>query len=169
MAPGDRRLPDSKREYFKKPLGKDIAENELSELSKEHMLITVGDVVSLTVWKNGIVPDVSIYDGMTERREMTDFAVFVKDEGLEEAVVENAPGMITGSLFDAVRNALTGHNKIIRVNGEEDLATIPCILLAPDGTNIIYGWPGKGMKIVTTDDSTRNEAKLLIGMMEELE
>lgn len=167
MSPGDLRIPDSKREFFKKPIGLDLRESELSRIDTKHKLITVGDVVSLTVRNHGIVPDLAIYDGMTERREMTDFAALVEKEGLRESVVRNEAGCITASLFAAVKNALSGHKEIIRVEGEEDLATIPCILLAPLGTNIIYGWPGKGMKIITTDDLVKEEAQLLIDMMEE--
>jgi len=132
-------------------------------------MITVGDVVSLTVAKQGIVPDLSIYDGLTERREMTEFAAFVKNKGWEETVVRNEAGTITAELIAAVANALNGKNEIIRVEGEEDLATIPCILLSPEGTNIIYGWPGKGMKLIVTDENIRKKARHLTEMMEELE
>lgn len=165
----NRRLPDDKREYFKKQLGKELKESELQEIDAYKPLITVGDVVSLTLRKHGIVPDISIYDGMTERHEMTEFADLVKREGWEETVVVNAAGTISSAMVSAIRNALSGRKEIIRVEGEEDLATIPCILFAPEGTNIIYGWPGKGMMIITTDDSIKREAQLLISMMEEYE
>jgi uncharacterized protein (UPF0218 family) len=165
----DRKVPDSKRDLFKIPLGRDLKENELSSVDTKHKLITVGDVVSLTARKHGIAPDLSVYDGMTERRGMTDFADLVISKGWKETVVKNPAGMITEALFEAVKNALDGHYGLIRVDGEEDLAVIPCILLSPEGTNIIYGWPGKGMKLVTTDESTRSEAQLLIEMTEESE
>jgi uncharacterized protein (UPF0218 family) len=169
MVRADRRVPESKREFFKAPLGKDLSESELSKLDAKHKLITVGDVVSLTVRKHGLAPDIAIYDGMTERREMTDFANLVKSRGWKETVVKNEAGTITAALFEAVENALTGHEELIRVEGEEDLAVIPCILLSPEGTNIIYGWPGKGMMLITTDESTVREAQLLMKMTEELE
>jgi len=121
------------------------------------------------VMKRGIVPDLSIYDGMTERREMTEFASFVKNKGWEETVVRNEAGTITAELIAAVRNALNGKKEIIRVEGEEDLAVIPCILLSPEGTNIIYGWPGKGMKLIATDENIRKKALRLMEMTEELE
>jgi len=164
-----RRLPEEMREFFKKPFGKDIRESELSELNTKQMLITVGDVVSLVVRNYGLVPDITIYDGMTERREMTDFATLVKNKGWKETVVKNEAGTITAELVAAIKNALTGHNEIIRVVGEEDLATLPCILFAPEGTNIIYGWPGKGMKAITTDACIIEETLILIEKMEELE
>jgi uncharacterized protein (UPF0218 family) len=164
-----RRVPEKDRRFFKDPLGTDIQEEELTVIDRMSKMITVGDVVSLTVMKHGIIPDLSIYDGKTERREMTEFAALVKNEGRRETVVRNEAGMITGELITAIKNALNGKEEIIRVEGEEDLATIPCILLSPDGTNIIYGWPGKGMKLVKVDGNIRNKAQKLMEMMEELE
>ncbi|MDR0524146.1 MAG: GTP-dependent dephospho-CoA kinase family protein [Candidatus Methanoplasma sp.] len=169
MAGADRRVPESKREFFQAPLGKALSEEGLSSIDTKRKLITVGDVVSLAAREHGIVPDLSIYDGMTERRGMTRFADLVRAEGREPATVRNPAGTITAELFAAVENALTGKERLIRVEGEEDLAVIPCILLSPDGTNIVYGWPGKGMMVVTTDEAVREEARSLMRMTEELE
>jgi len=164
-----KRVPEKSRELFKEPLGRDLKEKELTVIDKKSKMITVGDVVSLTVVKHGITPDLSIYDGMTERREMTDFAALVKNNGWKETVVRNEAGTITVELIAAVKNALNGEDEIIRVIGEEDLAVIPCILLSPNGTNIIYGWPGRGMKLIVTDEEIRKKAQYLIERMEELE
>jgi uncharacterized protein (UPF0218 family) len=164
-----RKVPENVRKMFKEPLGRDLKEEELTVIGKKPKMITVGDVVSLTVVKHGIVPDLSIYDGMTERKEMTEFAALVKNRGWKETVVKNEAGTITVELITAVRNALNGKKEIIRVEGEEDLATIPCILLSPEGTNIIYGWPGRGMKLIVTDETIRNKARRLMEMTEELE
>ncbi|MDR0309174.1 MAG: GTP-dependent dephospho-CoA kinase family protein [Candidatus Methanoplasma sp.] len=169
MEPLSRKVPEKNREFFKEPLGRDLKEEELTIIGRTPKMITVGDVVSLAAVKKGIIPDLSIYDGMTERREMTEFASFVKSMGWEEAVVRNEAGTITAELITAIKNALNGNKKIIRVEGEEDLATIPCILLSPDGTNIIYGWPGKGMKLIVTDKNIRKKAQILMEMTEELE
>jgi len=170
METQSRRVPENVREMFKEPLGRDLKEEELTVIGKKKpKMITVGDVVSLTVVKHGIIPDLSIYDGMTERKEMTDFAALVKSKGWKETVVKNEAGTITAELIAAVRNALNGKKEIIRVEGEEDLATIPCILLSPEGTNIIYGWPGRGMKLIVTDENIRKKAQRLMEMTEELE
>lgn len=169
MTPRDRKLPDNRRDLFKRPIGCDLEENEIIKLDKGSKLVTVGDVVSLVVRKHGIVPFLSIYDGMTERHEMTEFSNLVKKSGWEEIEVKNPPKMITAELIEAVKNAFKGNTHIIKVDGEEDLATIVCMAFAPYGTNIIYGWPGKGMKLVTTNELIRKEAETLIEMMEELE
>ena len=162
-----RRVPEEKRHIFKEPIGSELKE---SELIKHHdtKIITVGDVVSLTMRRNGIRPILSVYDGYTERAEMTEFAALV--EGETKEVVINPAGTITDELDDAVRNALTaGKTDLIRVEGEEDLALMPCILYAPEGTEIVYGWPGKGMMIVSTDDVTRKRIEELWKMMEDFE
>ncbi len=168
MEPRDRKLPEDRRELFRRPMGRDLGENELIILDNGSKLVTVGDVVSLVVRKHGIVPFLSIYDGRTERHEMTEFSSLVKESGWEEIEVRNPPKMITAELIEAVKNAFEGKTHIIKVDGEEDLAAVACMVLAPCGTNIVYGWPGKGMKLVTTDEQVRKEAETLIEMMEEL-
>ena len=87
-----------------------------------------------------------------------------------KVTVNNPAGTITDELDDAVRNALTtGKTDLIRVDGEEDLALMPCILHAPEGAEVVYGWPGKGMMIVSTDDITRKRVEELWNMMEDFE
>ena len=162
-----KRVPEDRRELFKETLGKDLKESELIK-HKDTKMITVGDVVSLTMRRNGIRPILSVYDGYTERCEMTDFAALV--EGEEKEVVANPAGTITDELDEAVRNALTaGTTDLIRVEGEEDLALMPCILHAPEGTEIVYGWPGKGMMVITTDGTIRKRIEELWNMMEDFE
>lgn len=162
-----RRIPEGMRNVFKEPIGRDLDESELTKHNDSKM-ITVGDVVSLTMRKNGMVPLLSIYDGYTERHEMTGFAALVKGE--EQMVVANPAGTITCELEDAIGNALaSGRKGLIRVEGEEDLALIPCVLHAPEGAEVVYGWPGKGMMIVSTDDITRKRVEELWNMMEDFE
>ena len=126
---GGWRVPEAKRELFKEPLGEFVTVDDLRKRNATKT-ITVGDVVSLTMWKEGMIPDLAIYDGRTERRDMTDFAILVEERGLEKKVVSNPAGTITCELDDAVRNALDHGPKLIRVEGEEDLALMPCIRYA---------------------------------------
>ncbi|MCL2317970.1 MAG: GTP-dependent dephospho-CoA kinase family protein [Methanomassiliicoccaceae archaeon] len=169
MSYGDRKVPEKNRALFKEPLGRDLTEEEMTVIGKKPKMITVGDVVSLTAFEQGITPDLSIYDGHTERKEMTEFAALVIDKGWKEKVAKNPAGTMTAELFTAIENALKGKEEIIRVIGEEDLAVIPCILLAPEGSKIIYGWPGKGMKLIVTDEQIRKKAQYLMEMTEGLE
>ena len=163
-----RRILADKLDLFKVRLGRELDEKELTEHQDKRM-ITVGDVVSLTVRRNGIVPVLSIYDGMTERHEITGFADLVETQGLEVKVVSNPAGEVTDGLVDAIKQSIPGKPQIIRVEGEEDLALMPCILYAPDGYEIVYGWPGKGMMLVTTDGIVREQIEQLWKEMEVIE
>ena len=164
-----RKLTPSLREEFKKPVGRDISDSELKTIHAEHKLITVGDVVSLTAYRLGAVPILAVYDGMTERHGTSGFADLVKSEGLAETVVENPAATITDALDSAVSDALAGRSAaILRVIGEEDLALLPCILHAPEGAVVVYGWPGRGMKAVDTDGPSRAYIRHLLESMEEI-
>ena len=160
-------LPESEREAFKEPLGREMEDSELDCIDAQTRFITVGDVVSLTFRRHGVRPLLSIYDGSTERREMTDFARLVEDEPKE--VVSNPAGRITARMAEAVRRGIGGEFDLIRVDGEEDLAMLPCLLYAEDGTVVVYGMPGRCMMAVTTDGAVRKRAAELVAKMEEQE
>jgi hypothetical protein len=160
-------LPEKDRQLFKEPIGTELYDSDLGSFNAQTTLITVGDVVSLTFRKHGIIPFLSIYDGMTERREMSEFAILVKDEEKEEVI--NPAGTITRELVGSIRGRMEGSGGLIKVDGEEDLALLPAIILAPLGSDIIYGWPGKCMMRVTTDESIRAKIEQLLLRMEETE
>ena len=80
-----------------------MPDSELDSISDETTYLTVGDVVSLAFRKRGIRPRLSVYDGSTERREMTEFAKLVEDEPKEEVV--NPAGEITASMAGASKGA----------------------------------------------------------------
>lgn len=159
-------LPESARGSFKEPVGREMDESEIDD-NAQTCFITVGDVVSLTFRRHGVRPLLSIYDGSTERREMTDFAKLV--EGEEKEVVSNPAGWITAQMADAVRRGIEGETGLIRVEGEEDLALLPCMIFAPEGAVIVYGMPGRCMMAVTTDGAVRKRATELVALMEESE
>ena len=160
-------LPEKDRQMFKEPLGTELYDSDLETFHAQTTLITVGDVVSLTFRKRGMTPFLSIYDGMTERREMTEFAKLVENEEKKEVV--NPAGRITRELVECIRGCMEGSGGLIKVDGEEDLALLPAILLAPIGADIIYGWPGKCMMRVTTDEGIRTKIEQLLFKMEEEE
>ena len=158
-------LPEEAREEFREPLGREMDEGELDSIDAQTSFITVGDVVSLTFRRHGVRPLLSVYDGSTERREMTDFARLVEPE--PKAVVSNPAGRVTAEMAEAVRRGISGETGLIRVEGEEDLALLPCLIYAPDGAVVVYGMPGRCMMAVTTDGAVRKRAAELAAKMEE--
>ena len=159
-------LPASERQAFKEPIGTELYDSDLDSFSKETLLVTVGDVVSLTFRNRGIRPDLSIYDGFTERRGMTQFAELVRDEPKERVV--SPAGMISAQLADAILRCIgKSGSGLICVEGEEDLALLPCILYAPEGAQIVYGWPGRCMMLVEVDGHIQMKAADLVARLEE--
>jgi len=80
--------------------------------------------------------------------------------------VTNPPGHITNELVNAVKEAYLGiikdgKQRIIEVDGEEDLAGVPAVLLAPLGSLVLYGQPGEGVVVVEVTEE-RKETLLSI-------
>ncbi len=165
-----RRLPDSMREELSHPFGPIIDIKLITEKKADVPLLTVGDVVSLTARKADVVPTLVIYDGQTERRGMSDFSLLVEGEGGPDRTVGNPAGTVTAELMEAIEESLAeGGPSSIRVEGEEDLAVLACILLAPIGSWVVYGQPGEGMVLVVKDEDSLRRTKELWNRMEELE
>ncbi|HII99993.1 MAG TPA: DUF359 domain-containing protein [Candidatus Methanomethylophilaceae archaeon] len=163
------RLPEHMRQELARPFGPIIDEKRLQERKDSSLLVTVGDIVSLTAMKLGIRPHLIVYDGRTERREMTGLSRLVEEEGYRIVTVRNPPGTISNELMEAVKNALKGCEPMsIRVEGEEDLAVLACILYAPVGSWVVYGQPGEGMVLIEVDEDLPERIKELWNRMEEL-
>jgi len=160
-------LPVKDRQLFKEPIGTELYDSDLETFHAQTLLITVGDVVSLTFRNHGITPFLSVYDGMTERREMTEFARLVEDEERKEVI--NPAGKITRELAETIRGSIEGSGGLIRVDGEEDLALLPVIHYAPIGADVVYGWPGRCMMRITTDEGIKTKIEQLLFRMEEEE
>ena len=81
---------------------------------------------------------------------------------------KNPAGQITPSLFKAVAAAL--HNdqtSCIEVEGEEDLKpSIVIHLLAPIGTNVVYGQPNKGVVLRVTTLESKEQCRTLLSKFE---
>ncbi len=115
-------------------------------------IITIGDVVTSIFEAAGIPPDISIIDQLTEREPINFPRPFSHLDPIFK--INNPPGVLTEELVQAIHKAIQHRNKPcqILIIGEEDLSTLPAIMLASIGTSIIYGQPNRGMVhvLVTT-------------------
>lgn len=163
-------MPNQMREQLRMPFGKLMEESDmLKEIANCRRLVAVGDVVSLTLLQNGVQPDVLIFDYRTKRDEISLLKERVEGMNGEMVVVSNPPGRITPGLVDEARKAMKRKRRTkMLVKGEEDLAALVCVALAPSGTCLVYGLPGEGMVLVKIDRETSTRAKSLIYAMEEL-
>jgi hypothetical protein len=80
--------------------------------------------------------------------------------------VENPAGTLTTELLVALSDAVAASEpSVLHVAGEEDLATLPALVLAPDSASVVYGQPDEGMVAVDPEE-TRSEARELLGRMD---
>jgi uncharacterized protein (UPF0218 family) len=162
------RLPDRLRSELSMPFGMLLQGNDLLDhLPDCQRIIAVGDMVSTTLINKGVIPHLTVYDRRNERKEL-DASEHPADRlQVPETTVENPPGLITPQLFQAVKDGLEGQGKVkVRVQGEEDLAALVCAAIAPAGSCLLYGLPGKGVVLVRTDARINKAAQRLIRSME---
>ena len=164
------RLPESLRRELGMPFGKLLQDKDLLDnLLGCEKIITVGDIISITLINKGVIPHITVYDRCNERMELDADEHPVDRLSVPEILVENPPGLITPELVRAVKDGLDREDKIkVRVQGEEDLAALVCAALAPVGTCLLYGLPGKGVMLVHSDAKINQAAHKLIRSMEVL-
>jgi len=146
-------VPARIRAELREPLGKLMPASSLRRLKgKKKMIIAVGDVTGKNLIGMKIIPDIWIYDGMVMRKPVKWELEFPTH------IVGNPRSNITPSLMRAVDDAMRQGKGRILVRGEEDLATLYCIAVAPIGALVIYGQPKKGMVVVEVDKESRKKA-----------
>jgi hypothetical protein len=122
----------------------------------------VGDRVTESLQALGRTPDVQIIDSVERReRRQPPEVPFVS---LFRA--SNPPGKITEEAVACIRMALVGKKPArVQVDGEEDLLAIPAIDVAPRGSALYYGQPGKGIVMVTVDERAKASASRILALM----
>jgi uncharacterized protein (UPF0218 family) len=128
-------------------------------------LIAVGDIVTYHFLQAGRAPDVAVVDEHTKREAV--------DDDVREAVVDpdvtvsNPAGAIGGALVRALVDALAaGEPTTVLVEGEEDLAVLPAVMIAPVGASVVYGQPDEGMVRVPVTAETKAEFRALLDRMD---
>ncbi|TQD27607.1 GTP-dependent dephospho-CoA kinase family protein [Methanolobus vulcani] len=170
-------LPETLRPRFREIFGHlyrgkgaDTIEKLSVDLGSPTKLISVGDVTTFHLLNHGIIPDILIVDDRTKRGPASDRVVVgTKHKGFTEISVDNPAGVITEDLIDAVGNALKSDENVrIFVRGEEDLAAVPAILMAPEGSAVLYGQPDEGVVLVKiTSDKKEQMEDLLTAILDE--
>lgn len=163
----DLELPDNLREELGRPIGELVSAWSLRKhIDGSPRTIAVGDVVTITLLQMKFEPDVAVFDYKTQRLE--DYKARERIGRMSGRLVKvtNPPGKITRALWKAVREAVSANDRVkIEVSGEEDLASLAAIALAPDGAHVIYGLPRVGLMIVEVKPETRALATAAIKKM----
>lgn len=154
---------------LKKPLGKLFSnfEDAIPEITSSPFLISVGDATFNNLINNNILPNVGIIDNLIKRKN------HVWDHLPMENIlnVKNSAGTITDDLCKCIKEAILlaedGEDQLIIVDGEEDLAVLPCILIAPEDTIILYGQPNEGLVLLNASDFKEKAYNLINNFIKE--
>jgi len=173
-------LPDSLRNELREPIGLVTPSFGTSEVTKlirtiqnAVMTISVGDIISIELMKAGIEPDIKIIDFKTRRKALisNDKSLFEKTQGRQttnhKLLTDNRAGTINPKACVLIKKSIdsnlrTGKTHTIVVNGEEDLLTIPAILLAPLNALVLYGQYGLGAVVVKINEKIKKKAEKIL-------
>lgn len=161
-------LKKERRKIFKKPFGKiyPTLKDINRSILENHFTISIGDETTHNLLNADLTPKIGIIDNIIERKTSKHSIEY----NAVTLNVVNPPGTITDELWVTIQKSFgiaPKSNVLIIVEGEEDLAVIPCVLMAPEGSLILYGQPGEGVVLVETD-KVKETAKEMLDNFEEV-
>jgi uncharacterized protein (UPF0218 family) len=163
------KLQAALRPKLKEPMGPVYTDTEALLAAADSPIITVGDMVTYHLLQADRVPDVALVDERTERTAVDDDVVASFSGFDREVTVENPPATLTAALLTELQAAIDRADEettLVRVDGEEDLATLPALVAASAGASIVYGQPGEGMVLVEVTPTSTERARDLLSRMD---
>lgn len=142
-------------------------EDALDIITSAKFLISAGDETFKNLISHDIIPDVGIIDNLIQRKNHTHDLLAI--ENILKA--NNPAGTITRNLWETIEKSMElaeeGDSQLIIVDGEEDLAVLPCILVAPDDAIVLYGQPNEGLVVLNVSNLRIKAQELLNGFIKE--
>lgn len=163
-------LPKELRVELKEPLGPIYTDTQALLADASQPLIAIGDVVTHHLIEGGKTPKLAMVDERTERSavspEIAETINSFEGFGTVEQV-SNPAGALSSELLTALRTGLEREGStLLDVDGEEDLAALPAILVAPEGTSLVYGQPGEGMVLAAVEETARQRCRDILSRMD---
>ena len=137
-------------------------------LKNSTFIATIGDICTIKIIEEIRIPDLMIIDYKTKRNiNLTKEQEYVLESvNCKTVEVKNEAGTISKELYDQIEIAISKSEKTkIKVNGEEDLATLPVIKHCQIGAKVIYGMPDKGMVVVDVNQQAKERTNKLLERM----
>ncbi len=158
------KIDENSIDEFKKPLGKLYVdfEDAIPKIKEASFLISVGDQTTKNLLDNDLYPDLGIIDNRIQRKDHNHD--IIRTENILRA--DNPAGTITKNLWETIESAVSliledKEKRIIEVKGEEDLAVLPCLLVAPEDAVILYGQPNEGLVFVNVSEGKDKALRLM--------
>jgi len=160
-------LPKGERHHFKKPFGK--LKQKIVEVKRKTKVICIGDDTARVFLENEFEADLFVVDlrvQRTKKYKNVEELGFGKSQVV--GVVFNRAGTISREMALKIRAGLKfdKKNRVIVVDGEEDLAVLPTVLAAPLGAMVFYGQPNQGIVELQVTEEKKKEALKLLGLLD---
>jgi len=140
---------------------KELAELILKE--KPECIISVGDVVSQNMLKQGIHSQIIIVDNKVMREKSKPIKTTIN----KKINVKNPAGTLTPETWLVIEKALGQKQPTqVHVEGEEDLLTLVAVLEAPENSLVVYGQPHEGIVTAKADEKTKKRVQQIVEAME---
>jgi pantetheine-phosphate adenylyltransferase len=158
-------LPESLRPMLQRSWGS--ISTDVPEDIDSAKTITIGDIAAQTFNRKNIGQFLSIIDFVVQRQiKFHDVSELgFTHRNIEK--VQNPHGTITPELIAVIQKTFkTTDEKIILVEGEEDLAVLPVLLVSPLGFSIFYGQPNVGMVRIEVTEEQKEKAYEITSKLE---
>ena len=137
-------------------------------LKDTEYIATIGDICTIKIFEQIREPNLAIVDLKTKRNITLDNNQLktIMKIGINKIEVENPPGSISNQMWKAIESSFSNKNNTrITIKGEEDLATLAVISMAPKGAKVIYGMPDRGMVVVDVNQQSKKRANNFLKRM----
>lgn len=157
-------LPQGLRQALKNPLGLIVEPQSIHErLGSNTCVITVGDVTTDVMLREGVVINLAVLDGKAERKPYKNISAFGFPESMQLVKVNSGPGFISQDAIVALKKwGELREPRVILVNGEDDLLVLPAIEYAPLEALVYYGQPHVGLVMVEVTLEIKNKVREIL-------
>lgn len=127
------------------------------------MVITVGDIVTYSLQKEGYEPDISFIDHRSRRKDLNTIShTAVFRHGTYQNVAGTISSLVVQKYVEIIPDVInTKHHHQLIIEGEEDMLGLAAIMLAPLGAVVLYGQFEQGIVCVTIDEQVKQQAASL--------
>ncbi|OGD92762.1 hypothetical protein A2697_01175 [Candidatus Curtissbacteria bacterium RIFCSPHIGHO2_01_FULL_41_44] len=165
---GQFNLPQKLRLELARPHGQLFSSTDEIEFRQlDSTVITVGDQTTSNFIKAGILLNLAIVDfKIARKKQFRTLSELGFSRKITAITVINRAGCIKRSLILAIIKIFQENlvkPAAIRVLGEEDLAVLPVVLLAPVGSSVFYGQPDQGVVCVKVTEEKKAEFLKILG------
>lgn len=152
------KIPEDARSQLKKPLGKLYRDfKEIRKLSKDHRIISIGDICTLGLLAMGIKPHLAVFDFLFMRHRLdAEMENILKMHYKKPKKYKNPAGTVSEKILADAEKLLRKGGSVL-IEGEEDLTALAFIRSAGPRDIIVYGQPHMGLVVVKPEKKLKKK------------